>query len=398
MKLYKTKSTLLVLLSIFSVLLACYCVVPKVYIELKTKDYEASFNTLTTQVINTSNYQKLANTYALENDAIVCITDKTTNMTYSTPSTKVSHSLQKHQTINNLEVDVLYTFDELGTIQNLLFITLPSVGALIFIFYLLIPSEITKKETYDDFYKMTEEMLMFKPKARIDEEQPNIKTKQVAKNINQIYALLLEKKEQYDALGKDYQMLLDKSKASLVQTQQQTHNAVNDILNDVKEMLNNQGKYRNQSVYLMEVKVKLEDLLNNKNQPTNLPSTIHEIFKKLIEPYQMMDSNKMVTFNYQLEKNFKIKVEDLLFHQAMGCLMTFILTQCHEQSQITILQDGYDIAIQYQGACLSEESIKEIERIDINVIDAYRYVKQMGFYIEFTQKQEKDGMQFVFHF
>ena len=107
MKLYKTKSTLLVLLSIFSVLLACYCVVPKVYIELKTKDYEASFNTLTTQVINTSNYQKLANTYALENDAIVCITDKTTNMTYSTPSTKVSHSLQKHQTINNREVDVL---------------------------------------------------------------------------------------------------------------------------------------------------------------------------------------------------------------------------------------------------------------------------------------------------
>ena len=54
--------------------------------------------------------------------------------------------------------------------------------------------------------------------------------------------------------------------------------------------------------------------------------------------------------------------------------------------------------IQHKGACLTEDSIQQVIHLDQNVIDAYRYVKQMGFFIEYLQKEEKDGMQFVFHF
>ena len=87
-----------------------------------------------------------------------------------------------------------------------------------------------------------------------------------------------------------------------------------------------------------------------------------------------------------------------MFHQAIGHLMTYVLNQCDIQSTITFTQHEYDFMLSYKGACLTKKSIEEVEKVDENIKALYRYARQLGFFIEYSQAEQKDGMQFVFHF
>lgn len=404
MKQNKSMSRTLGLICIFLLFIGTYVMTPKIFTSLIINDYNESFEVFTSSLASNNDVTTLANQYAFENNANVYITNKTTQQLTSTPKMEVYSSYEKHKTIQNyksetLEIDVQYTLKPLKQIKGYLSLLLPVLMVIVScIYFVFTPKNKKVKEAYSDLYSTSEDMLRLKPRARFNTESTNMKKQQVINNLNQLYELLLDKNEQYDLLSQDYQLLLQNSKNQLTQEQQRIHSTLTYILEEIKKTLNKSSNYKNHTIQLMDIKVKLEDLLDQKNQPIALPSTIHDIFEKVLNPYKMLAGQKRVNFIYKFGKNFKIKVDDLLFHQMMGCLMSFILTQCDEESSINIAQDNYDIAIQYKGACLTDASIQKVLQMDQNIIDAYRYAKQMGFFIDYLQKEEKDGMQFVFHF
>ena len=404
MKQNKSTSSIIGLICILLLFTATYFATPKLYTTIASKQYDKAFIELTDSLYNGENISTMIRQYAQEHDAIVYVTNKNTHQITSTEKKEVYESYQNHkqiQTINNeiLEIDVQYTFNHLKPMKGYLSLLLPILSLMVSIIYLVFyPKHQRVKEAYGDLYEVSEDMLRLKPKVRFKSDSTNKKKQQVINNLNELYELLLTKNEHYDLLNQDYQLLLQKSKDNIHQEQRRLKSTINEILNNIKDSLNNKGQYKNHTLLLMDIKLKLEDLMDEKNQPITLPGSVHEIFEKVLDPYKLLAGQKQVNFTYQFEKNFKIKVDDLLFHQMIGCLMTFILAQCESQSQIKIVQNDYDIMIQYKGACLTEDSIQQVIHLDQNVIDAYRYVKQMGFFIEYLQKEEKDGMQFVFHF
>lgn len=398
----KTTSPFLIAMAIFLFYLSIYLVTPNLYKEIKTNQYDKTFDTLTTQISKTSDYESIVYQYAIENDAIVSVQNNSTGDTLQTPIIKSVRNYQKSINIQsnsaNLSVSVVYTYASLSDINAILIILLPILGILTFFVCFGLASKQPKKERYDDFYKVTSDMLRLKPKACLKVDQKSAKKQDVAQNINELYDLLLTKSEQLDQKNQDYQLLLEKSKETLSSQRQNLQYEVKEILKIVKGMLANQGPYKNHAIYLMDIKVRLENLLENKNQTQDLPTTIHDIFQTVLKPYELLLGQKQINLTYQLEKNFKIQVDGLLFHQAIGHLMTFAINQSQVGSTMQVIQNDYDIAIAYQGACLTSESISQVEAIDENVKNCYRYVKQMGFFVEFLPTEKKDGMQFVFHF
>jgi len=399
-----TTSTFLVGMAIFLFFLSIYLVTPTIYKTIKTKQYDASFEAFKTQLVNTKDLEMSVYEYALENDAIISITNQTTNSTIQTPIYKVVQSLEKKSniTLNNqqiIQIHCQYTFQALSDINAILILLLPILGITTFLGYCLVSVKPTsKKENYNDFYTITEDMLRMKPKARLPLSTKSKNKHDVAANINALYEMLLERNDQLDLKNRDYQMLLETSKENMSSLHENIEKDIQAILVDIKGMLSNQGKYKNHTIYLMEIKMKLENLLNQKEKSQPLPSTVHDIFKTVLKPYEVFLSQKQVNITYQLEKNFKITLDDFLFTQAIAQLMAFVMIQCNEQSTIRIVQNEYDLHLIYQGACLSQESIQQVEQLDENIKGCYRNIKQLGFFVDFSQSDQKDGMQFVFHF
>lgn len=399
MKQKRGPSPFLVVMSIFLFFLSIYLVTPNLYEGIKTKQYDATFETFKAKLVQSNDLEKDILEYAIENDAIVSIS----NQNLSSPMIK-SNRVYYHQaslTHHNgqpLDVKVQYTFSALSDINAMLILILPVLGLVLSIAYLIIYASSSKKEKIGHFYPITEDMLRLKPKVRLPIDSDNRMTNKIAKNINELYEILLIKNDELDKKNQDYQLMLEKSKDILNSNQYYTEHTIKEILEDLKGMIHNQGRYRNPAISLMEIKVKLEDLLDHKEISKQLPTTVHEIFETVLKPYEILIKQKQVSFTYALEKNFKLKVDDLLFHQAISHLMAFIINQCDSKTQIRIVQNDYDIAIQYKGACLTNESIAQVESMDENVKNAYRYVKQLGFFIDYTQTEQKDGMQFTFHF
>ena len=399
MKHKRGPSPFLVVMSIFLFFLSIYLVTPNLYEGIKTKQYDKAFETFKSELMQSDDLQTDLLEYAIENDAIVSIT----NQNMSTPIIK-SNRVYYHQAslthMNGqiLDLKVQYTFSSLSDINALLILILPVLGLVLSIAYLIIYATSSKKEKIGQFYPITEDMLRLKPKARLPIDSDYPQTNKIAKNINELYEILLIKNDELDKKNQDYQLMLEKSKDILSSNQHYMEHTIKEILEDLKGMIQNQGRYRNPTVALMEIKVKLEDLLDHKEISKKLPTTVHEIFETVLKPYEILINQKQVSFAYSFEKNFKVQVDDLLFHQAISHLMAFIINQCDAMTQIKIIQNEYDIAFQYKGACLTKESIEQVEAMDENIKNAYRYVRQLGFFIDLSQTQQKDGMQFTFHF
>ena len=192
----------------------------------------------------------------------------------------------------------------------------------------------------------------------------------------------------------------------LKQQGQKTSSALDEVIDMLSKMALDEGKYRNHYLYLIDAKVKLEDLQTSLNQDVSLGTSdtamktvdIEKYLKQLTASYELLSLKKRVGFQFNFKTSFKATIKELLFKKFFEEIMAFILLQCDSQSNILIVQNNYDIHISYQGACLTPASISQVQKEDAHLRTAFDYVKKMGFYVDFEETQKKDGMQFVIHF
>ena len=215
MKHKRGPSPFLVVMSIFLFFLSIYLVTPNLYEGIKTKQYDKAFETFKSELMQSDDLQTDLLEYAIENDAIVSIT----NQNMSTPIIK-SNRVYYHQAslthMNGqiLDLKVQYTFSSLSDINALLILILPVLGLVLSIAYLIIYATSSKKEKIGQFYPITEDMLRLKPKARLPLDSDSPQTNKIAKNINQLYEILLIKNDELDKKNQDYQLMLEKSNFS----------------------------------------------------------------------------------------------------------------------------------------------------------------------------------------
>ncbi len=402
----KSKKTapFLVAMTIFLFYLGIYLITPEIYQTIKVKQYNQTFDTFTTTLSTTNDMSSSAHQYAINNDAMVTISNSQNQVVIQTPYIKEIRSYKNNAMVSTMsgydyEISASYSFKTLSDLNTILILLLPILGIVTFLGYFVLIGNQKPVETIDKaFLQATNEMLQFRPKARIKVPNGKSNKQKLANNINDLYTLLLDKQSLLEKKTDDYNLLLSQSKQTVTSIQDNRQEDIQAILRIVKGMILNQGEYKNHSIHLMDVKLRLEYLLETKKQNKPLSNQVHEAFIETLKNYELLLGQKQVAITYDLTKDFKAPIDSLLFTQAIAHMMSFIKDQCDENSIVRVSQKNYDIMISYQGACLTKESIKTVETKDENIKACYGYVKQMKLFIDYTPTEKKDGMQFTFHF
>lgn len=409
----KTGSIIFLMAATFVVFICIYLCTPTLYGRLKENQYESTLSTLTQQLTNSSDVNTLITRYAIENNAAVHVYSGNRALTYETPSLTSTSNLEKSATYKNQEgttmyVDIQYANQDLNilkkTLQTVLPIALILILLVIYFYESLYGS--TRRDDFTIFRKETKAMLALKANAKLPTNSSDKLKNETAKNINALYQQLLmtfdalqNKVNETNVLKKETATLLDQIKQNVSQP-------IDDIKAIVNGMIREEGKYRNHQIYLIETKMRLDQLENDISQrldqgpiqtkPNGL--YIHSLFESLLKPYEALALKKQVGIRYRWEKDFKTNLNEFLFTQAISHLMQFTLKQCQNQSNILVVQNDYDIIIAYKGAALTPASTKTVRETDEDLKELFKIIQSIDLYVDYGTTQKKDGMQFVFHF
>lgn len=407
----QTSSTLLLCAAIFLVFAFVYLVTPPIYNKVLTKKYETREKELLEALTTDSDTEMLITRYAIENNAYLQIQGE--GIQYATPTIssigniETNHSYQSYNG-KAMNLTIQYANNSVVDLNRVQMVVLP-VSALILICLVCLLQFLYKDSPqgdYDKLYKATSDMLSLSDQAYLPIKSGNKKQDALYKNINTLYEQI---RMSIDALKRqvDDKSVMENHLLQLLKQQgQKTSLALDEVIDMLSKMALDEGKYRNHYLYLIDAKVKLEDLQTSLNQDVSLGSSdtamktvdIEKYLKQLTASYELLSLKKRVSFRFNFKASFKATIKDLLFKKFFEEIMAFILLQCDSQSNILIVQNNYDIHISYQGACLTPAGISQVQKEDAHLRTAFDYVKKMGFYVDFEETQKKDGMQFVIHF
>ncbi len=407
----QTSSTLLICAAIFLVFAFVYLVTPPIYNKVLTKKYETREKELLEALTTDSDTEMLITRYAIENNAYLQIQGE--GIQYATPTIssigniETNHSYQSYNG-KAMNLTIQYANNSVVDLNRVQMVVLP-VSALILICLVCLLQFLYKDSPqgdYDKLYKATSDMLSLSDQAYLPIKSGNKKQDALYKNINTLYEQI---RMSIDALKRqvDDKSVMENHLLQLLKQQgQKTSLALDEVIDMLSKMALDEGKYRNHYLYLIDAKVKLEDLQTSLNQDVSLGSSdtamktvdIEKYLKQLTASYELLSLKKRVSFRFNFKASFKATIKDLLFKKFFEEIMAFILLQCDSQSNILIVQNNYDIHISYQGACLTPAGISQVQKEDAHLRTAFDYVKKMGFYVDFEETQKKDGMQFVIHF
>ncbi len=407
----QASSTLLICAAIFLVFAFVYLVTPPIYNKVLTKKYETREKELLEALTTDSDTEMLITRYAIENNAYLQIQGE--GIQYATPTIssigniETNHSYQSYNG-KAMNLTIQYANNSVVDLNRVQMVVLP-VSALILICLVCLLQFLYKDSPqgdYDKLYKATSDMLSLSDQAYLPIKSGNKKQDALYKNINTLYEQI---RMSIDALKRqvDDKSVMENHLLQLLKQQgQKTSLALDEVIDMLSKMALDEGKYRNHYLYLIDAKVKLEDLQTSLNQDVSLGSSdtamktvdIEKYLKQLTASYELLSLKKRVSFRFNFKASFKATIKDLLFKKFFEEIMAFILLQCDSQSNILIVQNNYDIHISYQGACLTPTGISQVQKEDAHLRTAFDYVKKMGFYVDFEETQKKDGMQFVIHF
>lgn len=407
----QTSSTLLLCAAIFLVFAFVYLVTPPIYNKVLTKKYETREKELLEALTTDSDTEMLITRYAIENNAYLQIQGE--GIQYATPTIssigniETNHSYQSYNG-KAMNLTIQYANNSVVDLNRVQMVVLP-VSALILICLVCLLQFLYKDSPqgdYDKLYKATSDMLSLSDQAYLPIKSGNKKQDALYKNINTLYEQI---RMSIDALKRqvDDKSVMENHLLQLLKQQgQKTSLALDEVIDMLSKMALDEGKYRNHYLYLIDAKVKLEDLQTSLNQDVSLGSSdtamktvdIEKYLKQLTASYELLSLKKRVSFRFNFKASFKATIKELLFKKFFEEIMAFILLQCDSQSNILIVQNNYDIHISYQGACLTPAGISQVQKEDAHLRTAFDYVKKMGFYVDFEETQKKDGMQFVIHF
>lgn len=407
----QTSSTLLICAAIFLVFAFVYLVTPPIYNKVLTKKYETREKELLEALTTDSDTEMLITRYAIENNAYLQIQGE--GIQYATPTIssigniETNHSYQSYNG-KAMNLTIQYANNSVVDLNRVQMVVLP-VSALILICLVCLLQFLYKDSPqgdYDKLYKATSDMLSLSDQAYLPIKSGNKKQDALYKNINTLYEQI---RMSIDALKRqvDDKSVMENHLLQLLKQQgQKTSLALDEVIDMLSKMALDEGKYRNHYLYLIDAKVKLEDLQTSLNQDVSLGSSdtamktvdIEKYLKQLTASYELLSLKKRVSFRFNFKASFKATIKDLLFKKFFEEIMAFILLQCDSQSNILIVQNNYDIHISYQGACLTPAGISQVQKEDAHLRTAFDYVKKMGFYVDFEETPKKDGMQFVIHF
>ena len=251
-------------------------------------------------------------------------------------------------------------------------------------------------------------MLALKPRARLKLAGASGNKKRFVDNMNALYQQLIFSLETNSNQSKENRDTEEKTLHALKAASQKLKVPVDDLITLVNNMIQNKGQYRNHQVYLIEAKVKLEDLketltqtLENgltESEAITIQVDLKDYFARLASQYETNSLHKKVHIQCQIEDHLPMEVNVLLFRKAFDHMMHFILAQVEEQSTIIIQNDHYEITIAYQGACLTNKSIQTVLDQDEDLKQFHQLLQTLQFYCDFERTPKKDGMQFIFHF
>lgn len=407
----QASSTLLICAAIFLVFAFVYLVTPPIYNKVLTKKYETREKELLEALTTDSDTEMLITRYAIENNAYLQIQGE--GIQYATPTIssigniETNHSYQSYNG-KAMNLTIQYANNSVVDLNRVQMVVLP-VSALILICLVCLLQFLYKDSPqgdYDKLYKATSDMLSLSDQAYLPIKSGNKKQDALYKNINTLYEQI---RMSIDALKRqvDDKSVMENHLLQLLKQQgQKTSLALDEVIDMLSKMALDEGKYRNHYLYLIDAKVKLEDLQTSLNQDVSLGSSdtamktvdIEKYLKQLTASYELLSLKKRVSFRFNFKASFKATIKELLFKKFFEEIMAFILLQCDSQSNILIVQNNYDIHISYQGACLTPAGISQVQKEDAHLRTAFDYVKKMGFYVDFEETQKKDGMQFVIHF
>lgn len=396
---------------IFLVFVFMYLITPKVYDSVMDRHYAKAENQLLTALISNKDTQMLITRYAIENNAYVQVQGN--NTTYATPTiTSVNYDETTHRyQLENGDVMTLkiqYAKHGQMDLNQVLIIVLPTAALILMLLLALIQFLIrkSKKDDFIQFCKITDDMLMFKKDARLPTRSPNNAKNELAENINDLYAQVLNGIEALKTKSTDNIEMENRLIQLVKMNSADIEKSLEEIKVIVGKMILNEKEYRNHQVYLIDVKMKLEALQEKLHQDIQLheinaiptPIKIHRYFQKIIKSYELLALEKRIGFRFKLSQDFETTFNDFLFKKAFDEMMQFILMQCQPQTNIVIAQNDYDIIIAYKGDALSPISIETVRSTDIHLKNLFQSIQKMGLYLDFETTQKKDGMQFVFHF
>lgn len=409
----KTASIIFLMAATFVVFICIYLLIPTLYGQLKEKQYESTIPPLTSKLATSSDIETLITRYAIENNAAVHVYSGNRAITYETPSLTSTNNLEKSTTYKSKDgttmyVDIQYANQDLSALHKTLQVVLP-IGLILILLIIYFYESLygsTRKDDFTIFRKETKAMLDLKANAKLPTNSSDRLKNETAKNINALYQQLLMTFEALQNKVDETNVLKKETASLLTQIKQSVNQPIEEIKTIVNGMIREEGKYRNHQIYLIETKMRLDQLENDIQQrldqgPTKTKPngfSIQPLFESLLKPYEALALQKQVGIRYRWEKDFKTNLNEFLFTQAISHLMQFSLKQCQKQSNILVVQNEYDIIIAYKGAALTPASAKKVRETDEDLKELFKIIQSIGLYLDYETTQKKDGMQFVFHF
>ncbi len=397
------------LLAVFLVFISMYLIIPKFYSLMKEKNFDEDITQFEQELIKSNDLNTFVNRYAQNNQCFVQI--KTDTTTYQSLPNNFVKSKQYTGEVNHYQYTIQYSLDSVSELKQILAYILPSFGILMMACLTLI--SLLKKNigqiNFKQLKQQSENMLALDPQAKLTNEQGDVYSKEFINNINQLYQQLQFSILTIEKKIKDNADVEKQTLAILKDTSNELKIPINEIIKIINGMILNQGVYKNHQVYLIDARMKLEELKQTlstsleESLTRNKRELTHEVkldqyFTSQTKTFELVALQKQVHIDVKIGPNLTIAVNDLLFTKAFSHMMCFILRQAKSQSNISITNNEYDIIIRYKGACLSNQSIETVLASDEDLKMFNTLLRSLQFYCDYTRTPKKDGMQFTFHF
>jgi hypothetical protein len=394
-----------------------YMSIPKFYDYMNKKEHQNKINQLTESLIEASDYQAVIEHFAIINQAFVRLNNNTTNQVFETSTVSFLnyHDLStdyKNENEESFILNIRFSQDNTAHLQKILALILPVFALcsliLTFIFYKVKSEDVS--DLINDMEKATNNMIKLKPNAKYQTNELDPKHQTIANNINEIYSELLFSISILENKIEDNTKFEQAILSILKKTSDRVTAPIEEIKKIVNGMIHNVGVYKNHQIYLIETSMKLNELstwikdelsnplITNYQTDTITPFDVKKFFDQLIAPYQLMSLTKNLVITNQINKSFDLSFNPLLFPKAINHILNYAFQHTQEKSEITILNKGYNIIIEYKSELLSSiDALSELSISD-DLSLATKLLYQLKIPFNFEANKDSETMQFIIQF
>jgi len=395
-----------------------YMSIPKVYDFLKEREYKTQVEELVQQLSEANDVQEIINSFAIKYQSSIIVTNNKTNKVLNTATVSFLNYVDYSNDYTNIKsesmsVKVRFSKENSVFLQKILAIILPTFAAFsIIVFYIYCKIKFTNVDNImEDLVVATDKMIELNPAAkyRVDGEQ-NTANKKVADNINEIYNQLLYSIEILETKIKDNTEFEQATLAVLKKTTKIIEAPIEEIKTIVNGMIRNQGAYKNHQIFLLDTRMKLDQLatiikkvlenplVTNSITATIVPIDIKDYFNQLLEPYNVMSLVKKVEIKNEIEPSFDVQFNPIIFPRAISHILNYAYNHCESGKELTIRSEKYNIIIEYEGdQMLSRDALSElIISDDLSLANKLFY--QLKIPMDFDPGSKPNTMCFTLHF